>query len=216
MIAVQNLSLRQGVFALSEISFEIPSGAYAVLMGRTGAGKTSILEAICGLKPTTGGKILLDGRDVTAWKPAQRGIGYVPQDRGLFATLTVRENLAFALEIRRWKRPDIDRRVGELAELLGLGDLMKRLPPGLSGGEAQRVALGRALAMNPNLLLFDEPLTALDEETREEMLQLLLTVKRQTRVTALHVTHNSDEAKRLADCVLVLHNGAVTARKQNV
>ncbi|HZZ72102.1 MAG TPA: ATP-binding cassette domain-containing protein [Pirellulales bacterium] len=211
MIAVQNLSLRQGAFALEQISFEILPGEYAVLMGRTGSGKTSILEAICGLRPISGGQIRLADRDVTAWKPAQRGIGYVPQDRSLFSTLTVRANLAFALEVRRWKRAEIDRRVDELAELLGLGALLERLPGGLSGGEAQRVALGRALAMRPSLMLLDEPLTALDQETREEMLELLANVHRQTGLTALHVTHHPGDADRLADRRFVLQNGTIAS-----
>jgi ABC-type sugar transport system ATPase subunit len=204
MIAVEDLSIVQGKFVLRDIRFHVPSGQYAVLMGRTGSGKTTILEAICGLKPLTAGRINLMGRDVTRLKPGERGIGYVPQDRALFTTMTVREHLAFALVIRKWPAPAITRRVEELAALLGIGYLLERLPHGLSGGEAQRVALGRALAYHPRLLLLDEPLSALDEDTREEMYALLRLVQRQTGVTTLHVTHSLTEARKLADLVLLL------------
>src|SRR5579884_668875 len=161
MIAVDNLSLRSGAFAVDGVSFVVPAGAYGVLMGRTGCGKTTLLEAVCGLKPVRAGRVRLLGRDVTDLHPSRRGIGYVPQDLSLFPTLRVRDNLAFALEVRRRGRAEIDRRVGELAELLGLGRLLDRWPQGLSGGEAQRVALGRALAAAPPVLLLDEPLSAL-------------------------------------------------------
>jgi ABC-type sugar transport system ATPase subunit len=209
MIAVEHLSVRAGKFALGGLSFAVPPGQYAVLMGKTGTGKTTLLEAICGLKPVHSGRIRLLDRDVTALKPAERGIGYVPQDLALFETLTVRQHLTFALEIRRWGRANTERRVTELADLLGVGPLLDRKPPGLSGGEAQRVALGRALAFGPQVLLLDEPLSALDEETREEMYGLLLSVQKLTGVTALHVTHSLTEAKKLADRVLLLQNGAV-------
>jgi ABC-type sugar transport system ATPase subunit len=210
MIRVDGLCLRAGTFALDGLSFAVPAGQYAVLMGKTGSGKTTILEALCGLKPIRAGRIRLLDRDVTGLKPADRNVGYVPQDLALFQTLTVREHLGFALAVRRWYRPHIDRRVAELAELLGIGPLLDRRPQGLSGGEAQRVALGRALAFHPRILLLDEPLSALDDETRAEMYGLLRAVQRQTGVTTLHVTHSSGEAKRLADRVLLLQNGAIT------
>ncbi len=181
-------------------------------MGKTGSGKTTILEAVCGLRPARSGRVLLLGRDVTRLEPADRGVGYVPQDLALFPTLNVRDNLAFAPEVRGWGREEIAARVGELAELLGLGRLLDRRPQGLSGGEAQRVALGRALAFRPRVLLLDEPLSALDDETRAEMYTLLRSVQRQTGVTTLHVTHSLSEARALADRILLLKDGAVSER----
>ncbi len=209
MIAVENLTVRAGSFLLEGVSFALAAGQYGVLMGRTGSGKTTLLEALCGLKPVIGGTITLVGRDVTRLKPAERGIGYVPQDRALFPTMTVWDHLAFALVIRKWPAPAVEARVGELADLLGLGRLLDRKPHGLSGGEAQRVALGRALASRPRVLLLDEPLNALDEETREEMCSLLRSVRRLTGVTALHITHSPAEAAKLADRVFVLRGGRV-------
>ncbi len=209
MIQVEQLSVQAGSFRLSAISFQVPAGGYAVLMGRTGAGKTTLLESLCGLKPVAAGVIRLMGVEVTRLRPGLRGIGYVPQDRALFQTMTVREHLAFAPRLRRWPRAEIDQRVDELAALLGIGSLLERKPAGLSGGEAQRVALGRALAVRPGVLCLDEPLSALDDETREEMITLLGAVRRQTGVTTLHVTHHLQEAERLADLRLELKDGQV-------
>ena len=209
MIRVEQLSVRAGAFSLSGIDFSVPNGQYAVLMGRTGSGKTTLLEALCGLKRVRTGSISLLDRDVTRLKPADRGIGYVPQDRALFQTMTVREHLVFAPGIRRWPRAAIEERVAELAQLLGLETLLDRKPPGLSGGEAQRVALGRALAARPGILCLDEPLSALDDDTREEMYALLESVQQYTGVTTLHVTHHLGEAERLADVILILKDGLV-------
>lgn len=199
MIAVEGLSVRAGAFVIEGLSFAVATGEYAVLMGRTGCGKTTLLEAICGLKPVRAGRVRLLGHDVTGLSPADRGVGYVPQDLALFPSLTVRDHLGFALDVRRWHPVDAARRIEELTELLGLGHLLDRRPPGLSGGEAQRVALGRALAFRPAVLLLDEPLSALDEDTRSGMYGLLRSVQRQTGVTTLHVTHSRAEARALAD-----------------
>jgi len=147
MIALENIALRQGSFELSDLSLELASGEYGVLMGRSGCGKTTLLEAVCGLRNIAGGRIILGGRDVTQLPPAERGVGYVPQDRALFPTMLVREQLAFALVLRALGQAEIAGRVDELAELLGITGLLDRTPDKLSGGEAQRVALGRALAL---------------------------------------------------------------------
>ena len=209
MISVENLSIHVGSFRLQQIGFEVPAGQYAVLMGQTGSGKTTLLEAICGLVPIESGRILLMGTDVTSRRPAERGIGYVPQDGALFTTMTVREHLAFSLVLRKWSRQEIRRRVDELASLLGIGYLLDRRPRGLSGGERQRVALGRALACMPGILCLDEPLSALDEDTRGGLCDLLKSVQRHTGVTTLHVTHNKDEAELLADRLLILRDGVL-------
>lgn len=213
MIAVEHLKVRVGGFLLEDVQFEVPTGQYAVLMGRTGAGKTTLLEALCGLKPVVAGTIRLNDRDVTRLKPAERGIGYVPQDRALFQSMTVREHLAFALVIRKADPLAIQQRVAELSRLLGIAHLLERKPPGLSGGEAQRVALGRALAVRPGILCLDEPLNALDDETRLGMYKLLAEVQANTGVTILHVTHNREEAEQLADRILVLQDGKVFCQK---
>ncbi len=209
MISVENLAVRSGQFSLNGISFAIPTGQYGFLMGKTGTGKTTILEAICGLKPVSAGRICLMGKEVTRLKPALRGIGYVPQDGALFPSMSVRDHLAFALAIRRCAPAAIEQRVRELAAMLDLEKLLPRGPRGLSGGEAQRVALGRALAGHPQVLCLDEPLSALDEETRAEMCGVLRTVRERTGVTILHVTHSLEEARKLADRVFVLKDGQV-------
>jgi ABC-type sugar transport system ATPase subunit len=204
MIHLDNLGLRAGAFAVAGLSLTVATGEYAVLMGKTGCGKTTLLEAICGLRSVPAGRIVLLDRDVTHLRPAQRGVGYVPQDLALFPTLTVGDHLAFALIIRRWPTAEVQRRVAELAGLLGIGHLLARYPLGLSGGEAQRVALGRALSFHPRILLLDEPLSALDEDTRGGMAALLRSVQRLTGVTTLHVTHSLTEARRLADRLFIL------------
>ena len=209
MIALENVTVVSGSFSLERIDLTVPTGGYAVLMGKTGSGKTTLLEAICGLRRVTQGSIRLQRRDVTKLKPAERDLGYVPQDRALFQSMSVWENLAFALTIRRRPRAEVESRVRELAELLGLAPLLERRPAGLSGGEAQRVALGRALAFGPRILLLDEPLAALDQETRAEIHALLRTVRERTELTTLHVTHDLEDARRLADQVFRLRDGAI-------
>jgi molybdate/tungstate transport system ATP-binding protein len=209
MIELRNVTLRQGAFSLENVSFAIPAGQYAALMGKTGSGKTTLLEAICGLRPVVAGAIRLMDCDVTDWRPAARGLGYVPQDVALFSTMTVHDHLAFGPFVHRWSGPDIVARVAELAQTLGIAHLLDRRVRGLSGGEAQRVALGRALAMRPGVLLLDEPFNALDDVTRNEIYDLLRTVRTQLPVTVLHVTHSRAEAECLADRILELDGSAV-------
>jgi ABC-type sugar transport system ATPase subunit len=209
MIELKDVAIRAGDFELREVSFRVDSGQYAVLMGRTGRGKTTILEAICGLRKVASGTISVQGTDVTRWPPADREIGYVPQDLALFPTMTVADHLRFALHIRKASRGQINSRTAELAEMLGIEHLLERRIDGLSGGESQRVALGRALSFRPAVLLLDEPLSALDESTRGEMQLLLRKVQSTTGVTTLHVTHNESEASALADCRYELVDGNV-------
>lgn len=212
MISLQKVSVRAGAFALRDISLELPTGAYGVLMGRTGSGKTTLLEGICGLRPVSSGRILLGDTDVTQLPPAARGVGFVPQDGALFRHLTVREHLEFALVVRRWPRELIDARVAELAGWLGLNPMLERSTHGLSGGEVQRVALGRALSFHPRILCLDEPLSALDDTTRSDVCSVLETVCARTGVTALHITHNLAEADRLADRLFLLQDGRIETR----
>jgi molybdate/tungstate transport system ATP-binding protein len=209
MIRVDNLAIQVGAFRLAGISFEIPTGDYAILMGRTGSGKTTLVESICGLRRIDSGSIWIGNRNITGLPPATRGIGYVPQDGALFTHMTVREHLSFALEIRRLPSRSIEPRVAELARLLQLEPLLDRRPRGLSGGESQRVALGRAMSFEPEVLVLDEPLSALDGESREQTCDVLRTVQRQTGVTTLHITHSVDESRRLADRRLRLLDGQI-------
>jgi ABC-type sugar transport system ATPase subunit len=207
MIVTRKLSIQAGTFRLIDIDLEVGQGEYAVLMGRTGCGKTTILETICGLRNVSAGRIELRGRDVTDLKPAERDIGYVPQDLALFSTMTVREQLAFAPRIRAWPETEIEARVTELAELLGISALLDRHPTGLSGGEMQRVALGRALAARCGILCLDEPLSNLDWQTASSLCDLLKSVQSVTGVTTLHISHSISETERLADRIFILEDG---------
>lgn len=212
MIAVEQLHVAAGGFELRNVSFHLPPGSYGVMMGRTGSGKTTLLEAVCGLRTVRAGTIRLAGEVVTHLPPAERQIGFVPQEGALFPHLNVREQIGFALRVRGWEPEAIRVRVEEVAGWLGVMGLLERPVVGLSGGEAQRVALGRALAFKPRVLCLDEPLSALDQETRESMCDLLESVQTRTGVTVLHITHNRSEAERLADWTLTLHEGKLESR----
>lgn len=210
MIELRNVTIRAGQFSLSKVRMKVEQGEHAVLMGQTGRGKTTILEAICGLRSVHDGQIIVGNRNVTTWLPGDRGIGYVPQDLALFPTRRVREHLEFALKLRKYGRAAIDSRVKQLADVLGIEKLLDRSIHGLSGGESQRVALGRALSFRPPVLLLDEPFSALDEETREEMYELLKNVTSGPEITTLHVTHSRREAEALANRRFALKDGVVT------
>lgn len=210
MIQLESIAWRAGAFHLEDIQLTIPTGSYGVLMGRTGTGKTTLLEILCGLRRPFAGRVLLGGRDITHEPPATRGVGYVPQDGALFPTMTVREQLGFALHIRRLPAHEIAARVEQLAAELGLIALLDRLPHGLSGGERQRVALGRALSARPKVLLLDEPLSAIDEELRDDLAALLRRVQREHGVTVLHITHSRAEADQLADVLFRLADGRIS------
>ena len=209
MIRLEDIAWRAGTFQLEGISLSIPTGQYAVLMGATGCGKTTLLEIICGLRRQFAGRVFIDDQDVTDEPPGTRGVGYVPQDGAMFPTMTVREQLGFALRLRHRPAAEIAERVEQLATELGVIALLDRRPQHLSGGERQRVALGRALAAQPKVLVLDEPLSALDEERRDDLAALLRRVQRQHGVTALHITHSRAEAAQLADVLFRLQDGQV-------
>ena len=207
MIEVKDLCITQGAFRMHELNLQLVTGAYGVLMGKSGCGKTTLMEAICGLRRIRSGRISLGGRDVTRLRPGERNIGYVPQDGALFPTMNVFDQIAFGLRVRGAGRLEIDSRVGETASSLGITHLLERMPVGLSGGETQRVAIGRALAVRPAILCLDEPLSALDEDTRQEMIDLLRQLRSESPITTLHITHQRSEAQSLADELFVLDNG---------
>lgn len=192
---------------LEDVTISIPANTYAVLMGSTGCGKTTLLEIMCGLRLPKSGRVLLDGVDVTHLEPRERGIGYVPQDLALFPGFRVREQIGFAPKLSGVAPAELDERVNRLAEQFGISHLLDRLPDMLSGGEKQRVALARALAAQPKMLLLDEPLSALDESMRAEAVTLLQRVQSEHSLTVLHVTHSSSEAAALGHLHLRMNAG---------
>lgn len=208
-LAAEGLTLAYRAFALTDVSLRVSRGEYFVLLGPTGCGKTLCIELLCGLRRPDAGRVLIGGEDVTHRDPARRGIGYVPQDQALLPFMSVRDNIGFGLAARRIPAAEIRTRVDEMLELLGIAHLAERRPANLSGGERQRVALGRALAVRPAILLLDEPLSAIDEETRDALIDDLRRVHRRLGTTTLHVCHSLEEAMRLADRLAILRQGRV-------
>ncbi len=188
---------------------EVRRGETLALLGPSGSGKTTVLRLVAGLERPDAGRVLLAGREVTHLPPERRGLGFVFQDYALFPHLSVRDNLAFGLVERRWPRERIQARVAALLELVHLEPHAHKRPQHLSGGEQQRVALARALAPEPEVLLLDEPLGALDQRLREALLLELRRILRQSQVTAVVVTHDQTEAFALADRVAVMRAGRV-------
>lgn len=209
MIETRNLTVDVGGFLLEDISLKVEQGEYFIVLGPTGAGKTILLESIAGLYPVKSGEVWLDGREVTGLEPEKRGIGFVYQDYVLFPHLSVRENLAFGLRRRGRHGDEVVEATNWFADLLGITDLLERRPHTLSGGEKQKVALARALSVSPQVLLLDEPLSALDPQTREGVQQELRRVHGRLEATIIHVTHDFDEAVALGDRIAVLADGRI-------
>ena len=211
MIDIENLSIDLGEFHLRDISLRIHDGEYMVLLGPTGAGKTVLVECIVGIHRPDTGRILIDGRDATRLYPEERNVGFVPQDYALFPNMTVADNVAYGLKARRLPKAEIAERVERMMRLSEVEHLRARLPLNLSGGEKQRVALGRALATEPRVLLLDEPLAALDENLRSELAAELRRVHQAVRGTFLHVCHSFEEAAEVADRVAIINEGRIVA-----
>lgn len=207
MIETTNLSYRIGDFHLRDISLKIGEGEYFVLLGKPGSGKSILLECICGLRRVSAGTIRIGGKDVTYAEPRDRCVGYVPQDYALFPTKRVRDNIIFGLRVRGISHNEIEDRIDNIAGLLNIKYLLDRMIPGLSGGEQQKVALARALIIQPKVLLLDEPVSALDEATRETVCMELKHIQRETGTTTVHVSHNFEETRIVADRVGILNNG---------
>ncbi len=196
-----------GLPALRDLSLVVTDGEFLVLLGPSGCGKTTALRCIAGLEDPTSGEILIGERDVTQDAPADRDVAMVFQAYALYPHLTVRENIAFSLEMRGVARAEIERRVAAAADRLGLGALLERRPAELSGGQRQRAALGRAIVREPRVFLFDEPLSNLDAKLRLELRAALLTLHRQLRATMIYVTHDQMEAMTMGQRIAVLHEG---------
>lgn len=209
MLYIDHVSKDMGEFILNDVSLEVPQGEYLVIIGPTGAGKTILLETVAGIYPPDSGKIHLNGRDITHEEPRNRNICMVYQDYMLFPHLSVHDNISFGLRNRNLEKAEIERRVEESANLLGISHLLHRRPDTLSGGEQQRAAIARAIVMEPSVLLLDEPLSALDGRTREALRKELQRLHDTMDVTVLHITHNFEEVFSLADRVAVMNGGEI-------
>jgi ABC-type Fe3+/spermidine/putrescine transport system ATPase subunit len=207
MIRLAGVSLTIGSFRLRSIDLEVNRGEYFAILGPSGAGKTKLLECVAGLEFPSAGEISIDDRNVTELPPERRNIGLMYQDYLLFPHLTVRKNITFGL--RAALRSHAGERVAELADLLKIDHLLDRSITGLSGGEQQRVALARALVTGPRALLLDEPLSALDPQSRKSLRRELGLIHRQLGMTTVHVTHDFEEAMVLADRIAVMSEGEI-------
>lgn len=209
-ITVENVSKRFGSFqAVAQVDLEIKTGSLVALLGPSGSGKSTLLRLIAGLEKPDLGRIFLTGRDATFDSVQERRVGFVFQHYALFKHLTVRQNIAFGMEIAKWPQPRVRNRVEELLGLVQLRGLGDRYPSQLSGGQRQRVALARALALEPNVLLLDEPFGALDAKVRKELRSWLRHLHSEVNVTTVFVTHDQEEAMEVANELVVMNQGRV-------
>jgi ABC-type sugar transport system ATPase subunit len=212
MVAISIHSLRKtygGVGVLHDIDLEIADGEFAVLVGPSGCGKSTLLRCIAGLTAVDAGEIRFDGRRVDALPPQERNLSMVFQNYALYPHLTVRENLAFSLRVKRLPKDEIDRRVAWAAELLSIEPFLNRRPRALSGGQRQRVAMGRAMVKHSNAFLFDEPLSNLDAKLRVQMRKDIHKLQRAINVTSVYVTHDQIEAMTMGDRIVVMNGGRI-------
>ena len=209
-LQIENLTKYFGEFvAVRELSLQINDGEFICFLGPSGCGKTTLLRAIAGLDPQSSGSIIQDGKNISNLPPSERDFGIVFQSYALFPNLTVFQNVAYGLENQRLPKEEIRKRVVELLELVGMPEHTDKYPAQLSGGEQQRVALSRALATSPGLLLLDEPLSALDARVRAALRQDIRALHERLGVTTILVTHDQEEALSMADRIVVMNHGSI-------
>jgi sulfate transport system ATP-binding protein len=209
-IVATGISKRFGDFvALDNVSLEVPTGSLTALLGPSGSGKSTLLRVIAGLETPDAGEIVISGEDATELAPQKRGVGFVFQHYAAFKHLTVRNNVAFGLAIRKRPKAEIRARVDQLLELVQLQQFGHRYPAQLSGGQRQRMALARALAVEPEVLLLDEPFGALDARVRAELREWLRRLHEEVHVTTVFVTHDQEEAMEVADQIAVMNHGVI-------
>lgn len=210
MIRIEDLSRDWKQFKIDQVNLEVKTNEYFIILGPSGSGKTLLLELIAGMWPSDSGRIYLDNQEIT-WAPLEkREVGFVYQNYMLFPHKTVFENIAFGLEMKKTGKSEIKLKVNEMMELFNIAHLADRLPRTLSGGEQQRTALARALIISPKVLLMDEPLSALDRKTRDDLMQFMKKMQRKFAITFIHVTHNFDEALMLADRIAIMKDGKIS------
>lgn len=208
-ISIAKLNFSIGQFSLKDVSLDIPHGAYFVLTGPNGSGKTLLIKLLAGLLRPLSGELWIEGRRITNLPPWKRNVGYVPQDGLLFPNYTVAQNIAFGLRVRHLSVKERRGQVERMAELLHITPLLDRNIRDLSGGEQQKTALARALVISPSVLLLDEPVSAIDEPTRDPLCLELKRIQQQLGITTLHVSHNSRETALVADQVGYIKNGVL-------
>jgi sulfate/thiosulfate transport system ATP-binding protein len=209
-IVADEITKQFGSFtALHDVSIDVERGSLTALLGPSGSGKSTLLRVIAGLERPDAGRVLLDGKDVTGVSPQRRGVGFVFQHYAAFKHMTVYDNIAFGLKIRRRPRRDVRARVAELLDLVQLEGLADRYPAQLSGGQRQRMGLARALAVDPAVLLLDEPFGALDARVRKDLRRWLRRLHDETHTTTLIVTHDQEEAMEVSDRIVLMSEGRV-------
>ena len=201
--------------ALNGVSFDVKEGEFLSILGPSGCGKTTLLRIIVGLLEPTDGRILMDGEDITNTPPSKRHMGIVFQNYALFENMTVRKNICYAAKIKAKKAgemtvEDIDRRADELIEMLGLAEHQNKRPGELSGGQQQRVAIARTLILNPSIMLFDEPMSALDVATRLQLRGVIKDIQAKYGTTMIYITHDQEEAFAMSDRILVMQNSCIS------
>ncbi|MFA5001462.1 MAG: ATP-binding cassette domain-containing protein [Methanolinea sp.] len=209
MLRIDSLSITLGEFSVRDVSLEIQPNEYFIILGPTGAGKTVLLETIAGIHTPDSGKIFLCNREITSIEPRLRNIGMVYQDYMLFPHLTVQQNITFGLNQREVPKDEQSTMVDEICALLEITHLVGRYPGSLSGGEQQRVALARALVLKPEVLLLDEPMSALDRRTRERMRTELSRIRKLTGTTIVQITHHFDDVFAIADRIAIMREGRI-------
>ena len=211
LIEIHNITKKYGSFtALNDVSVDIKKGEFLCILGPSGCGKTTLLRIIAGLEKPTGGKIILKGEDATNMHPSKRNFGIVFQSYALFPNMTVKENIAFALKNKKFKKDVIEEKVKESLEKVNLIDHINKYPSQLSGGQQQRIALARALVLSPDFLLLDEPLSALDAKVRLKVRKEIKSLQEELGITTIMVTHDQEEALTMADRIIVMNNSCIS------